>query len=367
MLQPVPFSPDVEVPESEEAETSIAIDRALHTILETTSEDYGQAVRSVHAKSHGLLDGTIDIFEGLPAELAQGIAARGGSYQVVLRISTNAGDILPDSISLPRGMAIKILDVDGERLPGSEDDSTQDIVMVNGKAFSAPRTKDFLTNLKLLAKTTDKAESGKKALSAFLRGTEAVIEAFGGESAKIKQLGGHPITHPLGETFFSQTAFRFGDHIAKFSLAPVSPHLVALRDQPIDLAGRDNALREEINAVIAAQGGEWDLRVQLCTDLSTMPVEDATIVWDEAESPFRAIGRILVEPQPGWNEEKAKRIDEGLAFNPWHGLAAHQPLGAINRARRSAYPMSAQYRSAFNQCPINEPSGRSRAAPHPGQ
>jgi hypothetical protein len=357
MPQPVRYSPDVEVPEPAEAKTSMAIDRTLHTILETTSEDYGHAVRSVHAKSHGLLGGTLTIFDDLPAELAQGLAERAGSHQVVLRISTNAGDILPDSISLPRGLAIKILDVDGERLPGSEDAGTQDIIMVNGPAFSAARAKDFLANLKLLAKTTDKAQGSKKALSTFLRGTEAVIEAFGGESAKIKQMGGHPVTHPLGETFFSQTAFRYGDYIAKFSVAPVSPHLVALKDQPIDLAGRDNALREEIDAVIAAQGGEWELRVQLCTDLEAMPVEDATVVWDEAESPFRAIGRILVEPQSGWNDEKAKRIDDGMAFSPWHGLAAHQPLGAINRARRSAYPMSAEFRSAFNRCPIHEPSG----------
>jgi len=303
MPQPVLFSPDVETPEPEEAETSMAIDRELHRILETTSQDYGHAVRSVHAKSHGLLEGMLALFDGLPAELAQGIAARRGHHKVVLRISTNAGDILPDSVSLPRGMAIKILGVEGERLPGSEDASTQDIIMVNGPAFSAPRAKDFLANLKLLAKTTDKAERSKKALSAVLRGTEAVIEALGGESAKIKQLGGHPVTHPLGETFYSQTAFRFGDHIAKFSLGPVSPHLVALKDQPVDLAGRDNGLREEVNAVIAAHGAEWELRVQLCTDLEAMPVEDATVVWDEAESPFRAIGRIVVEPQPGWNDE----------------------------------------------------------------
>lgn len=355
MPQPILYAPEVEVPEPNEAETSMGIDHALHSILETTSEDYGHAVRSVHAKSHGLLTGTLTIAEGLAPELAQGIAARPGKYQVVLRISTNAGDILPDTISLPRGLAIKVLGVEGERLPGSEDATTQDFILVNGPVFTAPRAKDFLGNLKLLAKTTDKAEGSKKALSTVLRATEAVIEAFGGESATIKQVGGHPATHPLGETFFSQTAYRYGEYIAKFSVAPVSAHLVALKDKPIDLAGRDFALREEIDAIIAAQGGEWELRVQLCTDLETMPVEDATVIWDEQVSPFHAIGRINVLPQQGWTTQKAARIDDGLSFSPWHGLAAHQPLGSINRARRSAYPMSAEFRSAFNRCPIHEP------------
>jgi len=116
----------------------------------------------------------------------------------------------------------------------------------------------------------------------------------------------------------------------------------------------EDALREEIDAVIAAQGGEWELRVQLCADLEAMPVENPTVVWDATESPFRAIARIVVPPQSGWNDDKTRRIDDGMAFNPWHGLAAHQPLGAINRARRSAYAMSANFRAAFNGCPIHE-------------
>lgn len=354
---PVRYTPTVETPEPYEAETSQGINEALHDILEITSKDYGHAVRSVHAKAHGLLEGEITFAADLPPELAQGMAAQSGTHGCFLRISTNAGDILPDGVSLPRGLAIKILDVAGERLPGSEGESTQDLVMVNGPVFSAAHASQFLSSLKLLAKTTDKAEGGKVVLSAALRGTEAVIEAFGGQSVQIISMGGHPATHPLGESFFSQTAFRYGDHIAKFCVTPVSPHLLALAGTPIELDGRPDALLEEIDAVIAAQGGEWELRVQLCLDLEAMPVEDATVLWDEERSPFRTIATIRVAPQPAWSEDKVKRIDDGLAFSPWHGLAAHQPLGAINRARRSAYPMSAQFRAGFNRCPIHEPVG----------
>lgn len=358
MTQAVRYTPAVETPEPDEAETSAGINAALQSILDITSQDYGHAVRSVHAKAHGLLEAEVTFLDGLPPELAQGMAAQAGGrpHKAYMRLSTNAGDILSDGVSLPRGLAIKILDVDGERLPGSEGDRTQDLILVNGPVFTAAKSSDFLKTLKLLAKTTDKFEGGKVALSGALRATEAVIEAFGGESGTVKALGGHPATHPLGETFFSQTAYRYGDHIAKFSVAPVSPHLIGLTGTPIELSGRENALREEIEAVIAAQGGEWELRVQLCLDLETMPIEDASVLWDEAQSPFLAIARIHVAPQPSWNDEKAKRIDDGLSFSPWHGLTAHQPLGAINRARRSAYPMSARFRASFNRCPIHEPS-----------
>lgn len=355
MATPVRYSPDVETPEADEAETSIAIDAALHDILETTSSDYGHAVRSVHAKSHGLFEGELTILPDLPPELAQGIAAQPGAHQAFMRLSTNPGDLLDDSVSVPRGIALKILDVAGERLPGASDAPTQDFIMVDSPAFGARQAKDFLANLKLLARTTDRAPRGKKLLSAALRGTEKVIETIGGESAVLKQLGGHRHTHPLGATFFTQVPFRYGGHIAKLSLAPVAEHLRALTDTEIDVTGRPNALREEVDAVIAAKGGEWELRVQLCTDLDRMPIEDASVEWDQGESPFRAIGRLVVQPQPGWTEEKARRFDDGMAFSPWQGLAAHRPLGAINRARRSAYPMSRDFRAAFNGCPIHEP------------
>ena len=75
-----------------------------------------------------------EIESELPPELTQGLFARPGRHRVFMRISTNAGDILPDTISLPRGLALKVLDVEGERLPGAEG-TTQDFVMVNGSGL----------------------------------------------------------------------------------------------------------------------------------------------------------------------------------------------------------------------------------------
>ena len=155
MTQPVADTPAVETPEPDEAQTSAGINEALRSILDITSKDDGHAVRSVHAKAHGLLEGEVTFLKDLPPELAQGMAARGGVHKAFLRISTDAGDILPDGVSLPRGLAIKILDVEGERLPGSKGDRTQDLILVNGPTFTAAKSSAFLRTLKVLAKTTD--------------------------------------------------------------------------------------------------------------------------------------------------------------------------------------------------------------------
>ena len=351
---PVRYSPDVEKPEKDEAETSRQLNETLHSILETTSRDYGHAVRSVHAKSHGLIEAELTIPE-LPQPLAQGLFAAAATYQVVMRFSTNPGDILDDSISAPRGLAIKILGVEGKRLPGSEGDTTQDFILVDAPAFGAAHAKDFLANLKLLARTTDRAEGAKKLLSAVLRGTEAALETVGLKSATITQLGGHPANHPLGEVYYTQSPFRFGDYIGKFSIAPVSPNLTDLHGDHVNIAARPDALREVINETMIEQGGEWELRVQLCTDLDTMPIEDSSRQWDEKASPYHAIGLLRAAPQQSWTVDRARVVDDELAFSPWHGLAAHQPLGSINRVRRSAYDMSAEFRGSFNGCPIHEP------------
>lgn len=355
MAEPVRYTPAVERIGEDEAETVEGLKEQFRIILDTTSKDYGHAVRSVHAKGHGMARGTLTVSDGLPPELAQGLFARPGRYDALLRLSTNAGDILDDAISLPRGAALKILGVEGERLPGSEGDCTQDFLMANAPAFVAPDPKKFLANLKLLAKTTDKAEGAKKMLSAVLRTFEAGLEALGGKSGTLISLGGAKPVHPLGATYFSQTAFRYGEYIAKFQFVPVGATQI-YQDATVDAKGRPNAIREDVNAALAAQSATWDLRVQLCTDLEAMPVEDPTAIWDEERSPFRTVARLDLPAQRAWVAGESEAREDQLFFAPWHGLAAHQPLGAVNRARKDSYRFSGEYRAHFNGCPFHEPA-----------
>ena len=365
MAQPVRYLPDVETIKDDENGTIRQLEEQFRHIQETTSQDYKHAVRAVHAKAHGIARGTLTVEDGLPPELAQGLFARPGSYEAIARISTNPGDLLDDSISVPRGFALKVLGVEGERLPGSEGDTTQDFILVNGPAFAAPDADGFLANLKMLAKTTDTAEGAKKALSATLRTLNAGLSAVGVEAPKIQQMGGAPQVHPLGETYYSQTPFRYGDHIAKWQLTPVSPELTSLAKETVNTSGRPDALREEVRRGLVEAGGTWELRVQLNTDLDKMPVEDPTKPWDETESPFRTVATLSVPAQISWEHGASDATDDRLSYNIWHGLAAHRPLGNINRARNDTYVESARFRGGFNRCPMHEP--RSLADLEPAQ
>lgn len=354
-IHPLPFEPSFEQIPDDEAQTSKELAETLHTIMETTFKDNGHANRSVHAKAHGLLRGQLTVLDNLAPELAQGAFAKPGSLAVVMRFSTNPGDILDDKVSTPRGLALKIVGVEGPRLPGSEGQVTQDFVMQNAKAFTAATPKSFLTTLKMLAKTTDKAPGMKKALSAVLRGVESTIESMGGESGTLKSLGGHPQTHILGESFYSVVPFLYGPYYAKLAVVPVAPSLTALTDQPVDLDDRPDGLRQAVSEYFDQQGGVWEVRIQLATDIDKMPIEDASVVWPEDLSPFVAVARIDVEPQAAWSGDKVREIDDSMAFSPWHGLQAHRPLGGVMRVRKPAYEMSAGFRAQHNGCPMHEP------------
>lgn len=359
---PLKFHPGLEQTEADEAATADALVATLRSISETTFKDGGHALRSVHAKSHTLLKGEIEILADLPPVLAQGLFAKPATYPVAMRISTIPGDILDDNVSLPRGLGLKIIGVPGERLDGSEDDATQDFVMVNGPVFGAPTGKAFLKSLKLAAATTDRAEGAKTILSTVLQGVESLVEAFGGKSATLIQLGGHPETHPLGETYYTQAPHLYGDYIAKLALFPVSPELTALTDAKVDLSGKPDGLRDAAIAFFKAQGGVWELRAQLCTDIETMPVEDSTVRWPEEKSAYVTVARVSVQPQDAWSEAKSAAFDDGLSFSPWHGLAAHRPLGSIMRLRKPAYRASARFRFERTGCPIHEPRAGSDIA-----
>jgi hypothetical protein len=295
------------------------------------------------------------VLDGLPEPLAQGLFATPGRHAVAMRISTPPAEMLDDRVSLPRGMALKVMDVEGERVEGSEAHTTQDFLFVDGPVFLAPDAKGFLKSLKLLAGTTDKAPGAKNVLSAALRGLESLIEKAGGESATLKTMGGHPATHPLGETFYSQVPLLYGPYMAKVSVAPVSPELTALKDVPVDIGESPDALRDAVVQHFQSRGGVWELRVQLCVDLDSMPIEDASVEWPEDTSPYITVARITVPPQPAWSDSRVQAVNDGMAFSPWHGLAAHRPIGSIMRVRKAAYEMASRFRSERNATQVSEP------------
>ena len=112
--------------------------------------------------------------------------------------------------------------------------------------------------------------------------------------------------------FNGEAPLRFGDFIAKIAVAPRSPELTALVQAPLNVNGIPNALRDAVVDFFKKNGGVWELRAQLCTDLELMPIENAAVVWPEESSLYRPIARITVKPQVAWSEARSSGVDDGI-------------------------------------------------------
>lgn len=262
------YSPSVEQPAPDEQVIFDELSRTMQHITRKMASRYRHAYRPVHAKSHGLLVGRLEVLPNLPAHLAQGMFATPASYGALMRFSTNPGDILSDKVSSPRGLAIKFMGVPGEKVPNHAGQSTQDLVMIIGDKFSAPDPAGFLKQIKQFDAGLDIGEGAKEAISTAARATNAVLKAIHLPSSTLEGIGASA-THPLGESFSTIAPLRFGDYVAKITVGPGSENLKALAGKGIDLDDY-NALELLIQKFMRDNDAVWDVNVQLALAESTL-------------------------------------------------------------------------------------------------
>jgi hypothetical protein len=353
---PVRYSDSIETIAPDEEKTFDELAIVMGKISAAMNDQYRHAVRPVHAKSHGLLKAELKVNDGLPADLRQGLFAASATYGAIIRLSTTPGDILADSVSTPRGMAVKVIGADsaGPMLPDHAGNTTQDFVCVNSKTFGIPNAAEFIKVQTLLLKNLDDPELLKKAVSNIARGTNAALGLIGIHSDLLVQLG-HPETNLLGETYGTCAALRYGDYIAKLAFVPASENLKALYNKHVPVNFHFSGLRDAVVEFFRTNAAVWDVCVQLSTDLKKMPAEDPTVPWPEDLSPYIPVAKLTAAAQNAYSPARRVFVDEILSFNPWHCLAAHRPLGNIMRARRNVYPKSSKYRHEMNGRPMTEP------------
>lgn len=340
------YRPDLEIIADDETETFTRIAETFQEMGRTVAAQEGRAVRVSHAKATALLAGELEIDDGLPTELAQGIAALPRSFEAIVRFAQGPGENLHDRVSTHRGMAVKLLDVPGERIPQAGHEPSQDFVLEgSGKAFINSNAETFLSNLRAgVSHAPSLSEGVKSAVSATARGTEAALETVGLES-KTLAFFGHPSRHPLAEPYFSQAPLRWGDHVCKLGFFPSERTLAALDRVEIDAGDDHDAFRTAMVEHFAAQGAEFELRVQLAIDPKITPIEDAAREWPEDATPYRRVALLTLPPQRAWSKARDDYA-AGLSFRPAHSLAAHRPLGQVMRARLFVYERLVAFRQA---------------------
>jgi hypothetical protein len=159
----------------------------------------------------------------------------------------------------------------------------------------------------------------------------------------------------LGRTFFTSAALRFGDHVAKMCVTPLSKSVVDLVPVPLAAEAGPDGYRDMVVEFFANRSAEFEVRAQLCTNLATMPIEDVTVEWPEARSRYRGVAKLTFPVQNPATPQRQAYGDDVLSFTPFRGLAAHRPLGSINRLKLRVYDASSDYRHEVNGIARVEP------------
>lgn len=354
-MNPVLYAPEIEVVGDDEiALTKEIVDR-MAASSRCAFERHRHAIRDAHAKSNGLLKGELTVHADLPEALRQGVFARPRTFHVVARLSSAPGDIHSDEIPAARGFALKIIGVEGERLAPEIGGHNQDLLMVNFPALAFGTIASYQRMLTLLEANAHAPDTFQRLVAGTAHGAKQVLESLGGTPGATLDGLARDNHHPLGETYHTQAAIRFGDYIAKLALQPASHSVRRLTGRPVDDV-QCASMRDAVRGHFAEYGAEYTLSAQLCTDLARMPVEDAAVAWPEELSPHRPIATLRFAPQSTAHPARQVCGDDVLSFNPWNGIVAHRPLGGIMRIRRAAYERSTAFRHAMNAQPRLEPS-----------
>lgn len=351
----VPYSDEVEVKQPNEDEQTRQVVESMARVNRLMFDKHRHGIRDAHAKSHGILRGELQIYANLPEPLAQGLFKTPATYPVIIRFSTAPGAILSDGQPTFRGMGIKVVGVEGTKfLPEEADALTQDFLLVNNPVIPTGTVETYLEEQLKLEKQAGRPEELQETQARLVMNAKKALDTVGLDTGPTKQGVGSSNPHILGETFFSMAALRYGNYIAKLQAVPLSESLQPLIGQEID-GSNDSALRDLVVGFFVNHSAEYELRAQLCTDLATMPVEDGSVEWPQAQSPYQPIAKLVIPAQNAYSPARRVYADDVLTFNPFHCLPEHRPLGNIMRARRLAYETSSRYRHEMNAQPRVEP------------
>ena len=282
----------------------------------------GTTPRFNQPKTIACVNAEFRVHEDIPKELQQGLFANPTSYPVMLRFA-NATET-DDSKKDIRGISIKLTNVPGEVLWGEP--GQQDFLLNSYPALFVATPEEFLSFIR--------ARQKDKKLSFFLNPFDSHLKSLW----IVYRARKHHLS-PLDIRYWSTVPFSLGeDQVVKYSVTPCSKHTTDRAVEP-----GENQLRAALKAHLQQEPACFEFGLQLQTDPQSMPIEDASVIWDEQASPFRTVATLSI-PNQAFDTPAALAECERSSFNPWQSLAAHRPLGRMNEVRRQVYANAVKMR-----------------------
>jgi hypothetical protein len=295
-------------------------------------------LRDAHTKAHGCVKAEFSVPAQVPDRAKLGLFQEASSHQAWIRFSNAFSSVEADGKIDVRGMAIKVMGVEGEKLLESEKlEKTQDFLLINTNVFFSPNTTEYV-------KFTREYVKNESTLGYVLWPTRWR------QAGILYRAGRTPISNPLTSRFWSSVPYKLGDAAVKYSARPCGGAVAAGKG-----GSSPDFLREAMAATLRTGEGCFDFMVQFQADAVKMPVEDPSVEWDETESPFVTVATLKV-PKQTFDSTAQMAYCEALSFTPWHSLPEHRPIGGVNRIRKAVYERASTLRHTANGMPRREPT-----------
>jgi hypothetical protein len=265
------------------------------------------------------------------------------------------------------GIGLKIFGIEGTKLLEDEPASTTfDYAMINYPIFFANTVEHYIFVLRVGAQATapssptELAQERRARIGRFLhdfvtgQGTLDPENWAWEELAAIAQFAQIPFVNLLLSTYWTMGAVRHGDYVAKLRVKPVKEFANKVQRRALDPSSSTQVFRPALVAELKERPYEFDIQVQLCANLYTMPVEDVTVRWPEALSPFVTVAKLRLPQQDISGDENLDRMD-ATSMTPWRVTEEHRPLGNIMRSRKEVYRTSSILRHQINRQVRKEP------------
>ena len=332
-----PVSSEEQIPSTEIADSQAIIEDAIRVVEQHRSDT--RVLRDAHAKAHGCVKAQVQVLPDLPPALSYGVFSQPGkTWQAWMRLSN--GNAYPqfDRVRDARGMALKLLDVPGEKLLGNR--TEQDFVMFNHPSFFVRDVAEYRQNFA--------AQANGEKLLAFFPDLDPRHWEVRHLLIALQTLSPAPET-PLATRYNSIAPFKLGPNASKYRVIPVAENCPSYTP-PAQNHDLPNFLRNALYQQLSTNRIDacFALQVQLQDPSQYMPIEDPSVEWDEALAPFVTVANIRV-PAQDFDSREQNLFCDNLSFNPWQALPEHRPLGGINRLRKSVYEAVSVYRHQRNQ------------------
>jgi hypothetical protein len=313
----------------DEGERFAAYGRKFAEIQQRKSGKYGPG-RALHRKQLTTALGQLDVLPQLPDFARHGLFAKPTRFEVWVRLSNGGMDRAPDKMPDVRGFALRVLGVQGESALGNGPALSQDFTLINQEQFAFAQSAEFVDFVVA-------ASHGNGALLKFL------IRRYGwyGGPARLLKLAktmGKRFSGFATEPLFSAVPIACGPYAARVRLVPHADNGPPSPQAKADW-GADFSVR------LQKQSLRWDLQLQPFVSEHLTPIEDASVNWP---SPYHTVAHLTLPAQDSSSaagQELARKI-EASVIDPWQALAAHRPLGDVQRARRVVYFVSQKGRNA---------------------